>query len=91
MEFKGLFKATMAAVLVSGAVSITMAFRGLGVWANGGTADLLLPGPHDRLVCYGQLEAGLYVCHRAGSGHVCLWLELLLAALLDTLFNNLYG
>ena len=33
MEFKGLFKATMAAVLVSGAVSITMAFRGLGVWA----------------------------------------------------------
>ena len=33
MEFKGLFKATMAAVLVSGAISVFMAYRGLGVWA----------------------------------------------------------
>ena len=33
MEFKGLFKATMAAVVISGAVSIWMAYKGMGAWA----------------------------------------------------------
>ena len=36
LEFKGLFLSTLAASVISGAVSIFLAWRGLGVWAMAG-------------------------------------------------------
>lgn len=91
MEFKGLFKATMAAVVISGAVSISMAYKGLGVWAMVGqqisyylalmTALFLTVSWKPRLI---------FAMGRIRSMFTFGW-KLLLAALLDTLFNNLYG
>ncbi|MGN0373824.1 MAG: lipopolysaccharide biosynthesis protein [Enterocloster sp.] len=91
MEFKGLFAATMGAVLVSGGVSIFMAVRGLGVWAMVG----------QQIAYYLALMTCLFLTvswkPRAvfSMGRIRTMLafgwKLLFAALLDTLFNNLYG
>lgn len=91
MEFKGLFKATMVAVLISGAISIAMAYKGLGVWAMAG----------QQIAYYLSLMVCLFITvswkprpvfaiMRVKSMLAFGW-KLLFAALLDTLFNNLYG
>ncbi len=91
MEFRGLFAATMGAVVVSGGVSLWMAYSGMGVWAMVG----------QQIAYYLALMIGLFftVTWRPrlvfAIGRVCSMLafgwKLLLAALLDTLFSNLYG
>ena len=91
MEFRGLFIATMAAVVVSGAVSITMAYSGLGAWAMVG----------QQIVYYLVLMLGLFAVvswkprflFSLGRvrGMLAFGWKLLAASLLDTLFNNLYG
>ena len=91
MEFKGLFKATMAAVLVSGAVSITMAFRGLGVWAMVGQQISYYLALMTALFVTVSWKPGfMFAIGRVRAMFAFGW-KLLLAALLDTLFNNLYG
>ncbi len=91
MEFQGLFKATMGAVVVSGAASLWMAYAGMGVWAMVG----------QQIAYYLALMTGLFftvtwrprlvfVMSRVRSMLAFGW-KLLLAALLDTLFSNLYG
>lgn len=91
MEFRGLFQATMAAVIVSGAVSVAMAWKGMGVWAM--TAQ--------QIVYYLVLMMALFVTvtwrpkavfalNRVRSVLSFGW-KLLMASLIDTLFNNLYG
>ncbi|MCD7907741.1 MAG: oligosaccharide flippase family protein, partial [Clostridium sp.] len=91
MEFKGLFKATICAVVVSGAASIWMAYTGFGIWAIVG----------QQLSYYVVLMACLFWTVTWRPGLVCSlvrvvrilsfgW-KLLAASLIDTLFNNLYG
>lgn len=91
MEFKGLFLSTLAASVVSGVVSIGMAYSGWGVWAMVG----------QQMVYYLALMSALFVTVSwRPAGHFSLgrvqemfgfgW-KLLCASLLDTVFNNLYG
>ncbi len=91
MEFRGLFLATMAAVVVSGVVSITMAYTGYGVWAMVG----------QQIVYYAALMISLFIsvtwrpalCFSLNRIRRLLsfgW-KLLLASLIDTVFTNLYG
>ena len=91
MEFKALFKATMGAVIISGAGSIWMAVEGMGVWAMAG----------QQILYYFALMGGLFLdltwkprlvfsIRRIRSMFRFGW-KLLCAALIDTLFSNLYG
>ncbi|MDO4277443.1 MAG: lipopolysaccharide biosynthesis protein [Lachnoclostridium edouardi] len=91
MEFKGLFKATMAAVVISGAVSIWMAYKGMGAWAMVG----------QQVSYYFALMIGLFIDVSWKPGWMFSikririmfgfgW-KLLCAAMIDTLFSNLYG
>lgn len=91
LEFKGLFLSTLAASLVSGAISIWMAYSGWGVWAMVG----------QQLSYYLALMGALFatvswkprLClsmRRIGEMFSFGW-KLLCASLLDTIFNNLYG
>ena len=91
MEFKGLFLSTLAASLISGAVSIGMAMAGFGVWAMVGQQIIYyfalmivlfftVSWKPAKLFSFGKLRT-LF-----GFG----W-KLLCASLLDTIFNNLYG
>ncbi len=91
LEFKGLFLSTLAASLVSGAISIWMAYSGWGVWAMVG----------QQLSYYLALMGALFVTvswkprlclsmRRIGEMFSFGW-KLLCASLLDTIFNNLYG
>lgn len=91
MEFKGLFKATICAVVVSGAASIWMAYTGFGIWAIVG----------QQLSYYVVLMVCLFWTVTWRPGLVCSFIrivrilsfgwKLLAASLIDTLFNNLYG
>ena len=91
MEFRGLFLSTLVASVVSGAVSIWMAYKGYGVWAMVG----------QQVMYYGALmmalfltvswkPARLYSMERVREMFGFGW-KLLCASLLDTVFNNLYG
>lgn len=91
LEFKGLFLSTLAASLVSGAISIWMAYSGWGVWAMVG----------QQLSYYLALMGALFAAvswkprlclsmRRIGEMFSFGW-KLLCASLLDTIFNNLYG
>ena len=91
MEFKGLFLSTLAASVISGAISIAMAYRGLGVWAMVG----------QQLAYYLALMVLLFwtvswkperifSAERIRGMFAFGW-KLLCASLLDTVFNNLYG
>ncbi|NBH33731.1 lipopolysaccharide biosynthesis protein [Clostridiaceae bacterium] len=91
MEFRGLFLSTLAASVVSGAVSIWMAYKGYGVWAMVG----------QQVMYYGALmmalfltvswkPARMYSMERVREMFGFGW-KLLCASLLDTVFNNLYG
>lgn len=91
MEFRGLFKATMTAVAVSGAVSISMAFAGWGVWAMVGQQIAYYLALMTALFLTVSWKPGLeFAAGRVRSMFAFGW-KLLLASLLDTLFNNLYG
>lgn len=91
MEFRGLFLSTLAASVISGAVSIWMAYKGYGVWAMVG----------QQVMYYGALmmalfltvswkPARMYSMERVREMFGFGW-KLLCASLLDTIFNNLYG
>ncbi len=91
MEFRGLFLATMSAAAVSGAVSITMAYTGYGVWAMVG----------QQMVYYVTLMVSLFFhvswrprrlfsLSRIRQMLSFGW-KLLTASLIDTVFTNLYG
>lgn len=91
MEFKGLFLSTLAASVLSGAISIWMAYKGYGVWAMVG----------QQLAYYIVLMAVLFLVvswkpercfslRRIQEMFAFGW-KLLVASLIDTLFNNLYG
>ncbi len=91
MEFRGLFLSTLVASVVSGAVSIWMAYKGYGVWAMVG----------QQVMYYGALmmalfltvswkPARMYSMERVREMFGFGW-KLLCASLLDTVFNNLYG
>ena len=91
MEFRGLFLSTLAASVISGAVSIWMAYKGYGVWAMVG----------QQVMYYGALmmalfltvswkPARMYSMERVREMFGFGW-KLLCASLLDTVFNNLYG
>ncbi len=91
MEFKGLFKATMAAVLVSGAISVFMAYRGLGVWAMvGQQVSYYLALMCSLFVTVTWRPKLVFAMGRIRTMLAFGW-KLLFAALIDTLFNNLYG
>lgn len=91
MEFKGLFKATMAAVLVSGAISVCMAYRGLGVWAMvGQQVSYYLALMCSLFVTVTWRPRWMFAMGRIRAMLAFGW-KLLFAALIDTLFNNLYG
>lgn len=91
MEFKGLFFSTLAASLVSGAVSIGMAYAGFGVWAMVG----------QQISYYFSLMLVLFItvswrpgrCFQLSRvrGMFSFGWKILCASLLDTVFNNLYG
>lgn len=91
MNFRQLFKATMAAVLLSGTAAVAMAARGFGVWAM--AAQLI--------IYYFALMCGLFVTvewrprggfdrervrelFRFGS-------KILASGLIDTVWMNVYG
>lgn len=91
MEFRGLFFSTLAASLVSGVVSISMARLGFGVWAMAG----------QQISYYISLMLVLFFtvswrprrCFRFSrvAGMFSFGWKILCASLLDTVFNNLYG
>lgn len=91
LEFKGLFLSTLAASLISGVISITMAYRGWGVWAMVG----------QQIAYYFSLMTVLFftvtwkpeLCFALDRirGMFAFGWKLLCASLLDTVFNNLYG
>lgn len=91
MEFKGLFKATMVAVLISGAVSIAMAYRGLGVWAMVGQQIAYYLSLTTCLFITVSWKPRLVFAIRRVKSMLAFGWKLLLAALMDTLFSNLYG
>ncbi len=91
MEFKGLFLSTLAASVISGIISIYMAYKGFGVWAMVG----------QQLSYYFALMLVLFVTVSWKPAFLFAWnniwellgfgWKLLAASLIDTLFNNLYG
>ncbi|MCI8536705.1 MAG: lipopolysaccharide biosynthesis protein [Hungatella sp.] len=91
MEFKGLFLSTLGASIISGVISIYMAYRGFGVWAMVG----------QQLAYYFALMLVLFVTVSWKPAFLFAWnniwellgfgWKLLAASLIDTLFNNLYG
>lgn len=91
MEFKGLFLSTLAASVISGAISIMMAYRGLGVWAMVG--QQLAYYISLMLVLFGTVSwkpERVFSVDRIRGMFAFGW-KLLCASLLDTIFNNLYG
>lgn len=91
LAFRRLFEATMFAVLLSGVVSVVMAFLRFGVWAMAA----------QQLIYYFGLMAGLFftVQWRPGTAfdgqrvkHLFRfsW-KILLSGLIDTIWMNLYG
>lgn len=91
LEFKGLFLATLGAAVISGGLSIAMAYYGFGVWALA----------WQQIAYYFSLMIILFftVSWRPklifASGRIKVmfsfgW-KLLCASLIDTIFNNLHG
>lgn len=91
MEFRGLFFATLTAVIISGALSIVMAYNGMGVWALVG----------QQLAYFFLLMIVLFVTvswkpkllfslTRVKALFSFGW-KLLCSSLIDTVYNNIYG
>ena len=91
MEFKGLFLSTLAASVISGVISIVMAYRGFGVWAMVG--QQLAYYLALMIVLFGTVSwkpERTFSAERVRGMFAFGW-KLLCASLLDTIFNNLYG
>ena len=91
MEFKGLFISSFAASMISGAISIFMAFRGLGVWAlvwqQIGYYFFYM------LILFMSISWKprlMFSFLRIKTMFAFGW-KLLCASLLDTVYNNIYG
>ena len=91
MEFRGLFFATLAAVIISGLLSIGMAYKGMGVWALVG----------QQIAYYFFLMIVLFITvswkpkllfsiTRVKTLFSFGW-KLLCSSLIDTVYNNIYG
>ena len=91
MEFKGLFFSTLAASLASGLLSITMAYRGLGVWAMVGQQVAYYFALMLVLFFTVSWKPKLCFALERVQGMFAFGWKLLCASLLDTIFNNLYG
>lgn len=91
MEFKGLFFATLAAVIISGILSIGMAYKGMGVWALVGQQlayyFFLMLVLFKTVSWKPQL---LFSITRVKVMFSFGW-KLLCSSLLDTVYNNIYG
>ena len=91
LEFKGLFLATLGAALISGGVSIGMAFFGMGVWALA----------WQQIMYYFSLMIILFItiswrpkfifAFERIKGMFAFGWKLLCASLIDTIFNNIHG
>lgn len=91
MEFKGLFLSTLAASVVSGVISVWMAYSGWGVWAMVGQQIAYYLALMTALfVTVSWKPIGAFSAARIGEMFGFGW-KLLCASLLDTVFNNLYG
>lgn len=91
MEFKGLFLATLGASVLSGIVSISMAYSGLGVWALAGQQISYYFGLMIVLfITISWKPQFLFSIERLKSMFSFGW-KLLCASLLDTVFNNIQG
>ncbi|MBR7057715.1 MAG: lipopolysaccharide biosynthesis protein, partial [Stomatobaculum sp.] len=91
MNFRQLFKATMSAVILSGAAAIFLASRGFGVWAMAA----------QQLIYYAALMTGLFITveWRPSAGFDAERLKELfrfgwkirVSGLIDTIWMNIYG
>lgn len=91
MEFRGLFLATLGASVLSGIVSIVMAYRGLGVWALAGQQISYYFGLMMILfITVSWKPQLLFSLGRLKLMFSFGW-KLLCASLLDTVFNNIQG
>lgn len=91
LEFKGLFLSTLAASLVSGAISIWMAYSGWGVWAMVGQQLSYYLALMGALFAAVSWKPRLCLSMRQIGEMFSFGWKLLCASLLDTIFNNLYG
>lgn len=91
MEFKGLFLATLGASVLSGIVSVGMAYSGFGVWALAGQQISYYFGLMMILfITISWKPRFLFSIERLKSMFSFGW-KLLCASLLDTVFNNIQG
>lgn len=91
LEFKGLFLSTLAASVISGAVSIFLAWRGLGVWAMAGQQIAYYLALMLVLFLTVSWKPRLFFSMGRIKTMFSFGWKLLCASLLDTIFNNLYG
>ena len=91
MEFKGLFISSFAASMISGAISIFLAYRGLGVWAL--VWQQIAYYFFYMLILFMSISWKprlLFSILRIKTMFAFGW-KLLCASLLDTVYNNIYG
>ena len=91
MAFKGLFISSFAASMISGAISIFLAYRGLGVWAL--VWQQIAYYFFYMLILFMSISWKprlLFSILRIKTMFAFGW-KLLCASLLDTVYNNIYG
>lgn len=91
MEFRGLFLSTLAASVFSGAISISMAYRGAGVWAMVGQQISYYISLMLVMLFTVSWKPTLEFAFERVAGMFAFGWKLLCASLIDTIFNNLYG
>lgn len=91
LEFKGLFLSTLAASVASGVISIWMAANGFGVWAMVGQQVSYYFVLMIALFFEVSWKPGLLFAFDRIKEMFSFGWKLLVASLIDTLFNNLYG
>lgn len=91
MEFRGLFISSFAASMLSGAISITLAYRGWGVWSL--VWQQIAYYIFYMLILFMSISWKprlLFSLSRIRTMFAFGW-KLLCASLLDTVYNNIYG
>lgn len=91
MEFRGLFFATLAAVIISGLLSICMAYKGMGVWALVGQQIAYYFFLMLVLFITVSWKPGLLFSITRVKTLFSFGWKLLCSSLLDTVYNNIYG
>ena len=91
LEFKGLFLSTLAASAASGVISIWMAANGFDVWAMVGQQVSYYFVLMIALFFEVSWKPGLLFAFDRIKEMFSFGWKLLVASLIDTLFNNLYG